>query len=57
MAQAFWEAYGATGDVAQGCLAARAFAEAHADEVVAPLHFGYANPVYTSADICLDDDL
>jgi hypothetical protein len=52
MAQAFWEAYGATGDVEQGCLAARAFAEAHADEVVTPLHFGYANRTLAPADLC-----
>jgi len=52
MAQAFWEAYGATGDVEQGCLAARAFAEAHADEVTTPLYFGYANRTLAPADLC-----
>jgi hypothetical protein len=57
VAQAFWQAYTATGDLEVGCLAARDYAEAHAGEVITPLYFGYANPVYTSADICLDDDL
>jgi hypothetical protein len=52
MAQAFWEEYRATGDVAQGCLAARAFAEAHAGEVITPLYFGYANRTPAPADLC-----
>ncbi len=41
-----------TGDVEQGCMAARAFAEAHADEVVTPLYFGYANRTLSPADLC-----
>ncbi len=56
MAQAFWEAYTASDDLELGCQAARDFAEAHTDEVITPLYFGYANPVYTSANICLADE-
>jgi len=52
MAQAFWQAYTATDDLEVGCQAARDYAEAHADDVITPLYFGYANPVYTSADFC-----
>jgi len=52
MAQVLWEAYGATGELAQGCQAARAFAEVHADEVVTPLYFGYANRTLAPADLC-----
>ena len=52
MAQAFWEAYGATGDVERGCQAARAFAEAHTDELFTPLYFGYANRTLAPADLC-----
>ncbi len=52
MAQAFWDAYGATEDMEGACQAARDFVESHADEVLTPLYFGYANPVYTSANIC-----
>jgi hypothetical protein len=57
MAQAFWEAYTASDDLELGCQAARDFAEAHMDEVVTTLYFGYANPEYSAADLCLDDDL
>jgi len=52
MAQAFWDTYTETHDQVQGCLAARDFAEAHLDEILTPLYFGYANPAYTPADIC-----
>ncbi len=52
MAQAFWEAYGATGDVERGCQAARTYAEAHTDEVFTPLYFGYANRTLTPDDLC-----
>jgi hypothetical protein len=57
MGQAFWDAYTASEDLEQACRAARDFADAHADEVITPLYFGYANPVYTSADICPARDL
>ncbi|MEW6568024.1 MAG: hypothetical protein AB1449_07630 [Chloroflexota bacterium] len=52
LAQAFWEEYGATGDVAAACLAAQAYAEAHPVEILEPLYYGYANPAYTAQDIC-----
>jgi hypothetical protein len=56
MAQAFWETYTATDDPELGCQAARAFADVHADEIITPLYFGYANPVHTPADICPGED-
>jgi hypothetical protein len=56
MAQAFWDAYTATDDLEQGCRAARDYAEAHAEEVLTPLYFGYANPMYTPADVCPGED-
>jgi len=52
LATAFWDAYGPADDVELGCRAARAFAEAHAAEIVDPLYFGYANPAFAPADIC-----
>jgi hypothetical protein len=52
MAQPFWDAYTATQDLEQACLAAREYAESHAEEILTPLYFGYANPVITPADIC-----
>ena len=52
MAQAFWEASTATDSYEQGCQAAQAFAEAHTDEVITPLYFGYANPTYAPIDLC-----
>lgn len=52
LAQAFWEIFSATSDVARSCQAARAFAEAHKTEVLDPLYFGYANPAYTPEDVC-----
>jgi hypothetical protein len=57
MGQAFWDVYTATNDLEQGCRAARDFAESSADEVLTPLYFGYANPVYTPADVCPTEDL
>ena len=57
MAQPFWDAYTATRDLEQACLIARDYAESHADEILTPLYFGYANPVYTSADVCPVEDL
>jgi hypothetical protein len=55
LAKAFWDAYTATGDLEQGCGAARAFAESHSDAVLTPLYFGYANPTYTAAEVCPDE--
>lgn len=52
MAQAFWEKYVPTADVAAACAAARDFASAHASEVLDPLYFGYSNPIYTASDVC-----
>lgn len=52
LATAFWDAYGPADDVELGCRAARAFAEAHAAEILDPLYFGYANPAFAPADIC-----
>ena len=56
MARAFWDTYTETNDQVQGCRAARDFAEAHPDEILTPLYFGYANPVYTPADVCSSED-
>jgi hypothetical protein len=53
MATAFWDVYTETNDQALGCQEARDFAESHADDVLTPLNFGYANPAYMSADVCL----
>jgi hypothetical protein len=52
MAREFWDVYGEAGNATSSCQAAVAFAEAHAEEILAPLAFGYANPVYTAADVC-----
>jgi hypothetical protein len=49
---AFWDLYSASEDLAASCQAARAYAEAHADEVLSPLYYGYANPTYTAAEVC-----
>jgi hypothetical protein len=49
---AFWEAHQASGDLAAACAAARAYAAAHAPDVLGPLYYGYANPTYTEADVC-----
>jgi hypothetical protein len=56
MAQAFWDTYTASADLIPACEAAREFADGHADEILAPLYFGYANPVYTPADVCPTED-
>lgn len=53
MAQAFWDSHVETDGQARGCQAAIDFAASHADEILAPLYFGYANPVYTAADMCV----
>lgn len=49
---AFWQAFSAGGDLAQGCVAARHYAEQHPAEILEPLYFGYANPQYTPVEIC-----
>lgn len=55
LATAFWDTYQAKADLRAGCASARAYAELHASDVVDPLYFGYANPVYGVADICPPD--
>jgi len=52
LATAFWDAYSQADDVESGCLAARAFAEAHRQELLDPLSFGYANSAFTPGDVC-----
>lgn len=52
MAQAFWEEYGASGNLAAACTAAQAYAAAHPAEILDPLYYGYANPAYIAQDIC-----
>jgi hypothetical protein len=48
----FGRAYQTSGDVAGACRESASFAAAHSDTILQPLYFGYANPTYTSADIC-----
>jgi hypothetical protein len=52
LADAFLDGYTSSQDIAAGCAAAQAYAEAHRDEVLGPLHYGYANPAYTAEDVC-----
>ncbi|MBN2554589.1 MAG: hypothetical protein JXA97_01510 [Anaerolineales bacterium] len=52
MGQAFWESFSNGNNLEAGCLAARAYAELHAAEILDVLSYGYANPAYTVSDIC-----
>lgn len=52
LGEAFWTAYQSSGDVGLACVQAQAFAQANEATILQPLYFGYANPVYTSGDIC-----
>lgn len=52
LAQAFWTAYQSTNSIGLACAQAQAFAQANEATILQPLYFGYANPVYTAADIC-----
>jgi len=52
MGAAFWDEYELSDSVADGCDAARAYAERNAEEIVDVLYYGYANPAYTVMDIC-----
>jgi len=53
MAERFLEASGSGGFPA-GCAAVENYAESHTQEILLPLNsFGYANPGYTAADLCL----
>jgi len=52
MGQAFWESFSSSNSLEAGCLAARAYAELHAVEILDALSYGYANPAYTVSDIC-----
>jgi len=55
MASAFWEAYQASTQVADGCAAARAFADQNQGEILGSLGwavYGEANMTYDAEDIC-----
>ena len=56
LGSAFWGVFGETQDLRRSCLAAQAFAEAHRTAVLAPLYFGYANPAFTTGDVCPVND-
>jgi hypothetical protein len=53
LAENFWETYSDTGDVVAACTSARRYAEQQAATVLEPLQYGYANRIYTPADVCL----
>jgi hypothetical protein len=52
LGEAFWTAYQSSSNLGLACAQAQAFAQANDTTVLQPLYFGYANPVYTAADIC-----
>jgi hypothetical protein len=52
LAQEVWEAYLATEDLTQSCQIGRAYAQAHSEQVLSPLNYGYANKIYTAVDVC-----
>jgi hypothetical protein len=52
LGKAFWTAYQSSGNIGLACAQAQAFAQANDTTILQPLYFGYANPVYTAADIC-----
>jgi hypothetical protein len=55
MAEAFWQGFQASGEIAAGCELARSFAEEHTEEVLKPLGssiYGFFYEDYVSADIC-----
>jgi hypothetical protein len=55
LAREFWEEYSVRGDLASACARAVAFAEAHAEDVLAPLgsaFYGYHNRDYGADDLC-----
>ncbi len=51
MAEWFLEAF-QTGGEAAACEAARGYADANEEDILAPLYFGYGNPTYEPEDIC-----
>ena len=53
LAQAFWEAWQANGDLAAGCAAATAYATAHPEVLAAFGDYGQANPRLKVEDLCL----
>ena len=52
MGRVFWTKFTDTNDVDEACHAAQAFSLRNETEILQPLYYGYANPVYTAAEIC-----
>jgi hypothetical protein len=55
LALTFWEEYSASGNVGEACARAAAFAQAHADDILAPLgsgFYGYYNRDYERQELC-----
>ena len=52
LAQAFYDAWHTTSDLAAGCAAATAYAEAHPEVLASFGEYGYGNPSYQLEDIC-----
>ena len=52
LAESYWESFSEKQDLAAACASAQRFAEQHAAEVLEPLLYGYANRIYTPADVC-----
>ncbi len=52
LADEVWEAYQVDGDLGRACQIAQAYASEQPALILDPLNYGYANPVYTAADIC-----
>lgn len=52
LAENYWGAFSQAQDLSAACASAQRFADQHAAEVLEPLQYGYANRIYTAADVC-----
>ena len=52
MAEAFWQAYEAGQSLPAACQVAQSFALTHTTEILDALQFGYANPAFSTTDVC-----
>jgi hypothetical protein len=52
VANSFWQGYVPTHSVSAGCASATGFAVAHPEVADVLANFGYANPAFTTKDVC-----
>lgn len=52
LAERFWDAYQASGDVDQACRQVYAYASSAPSRYLEPLYYGYANPSYEIEQLC-----